>query len=81
MAKENKIYVIATIASKGKVFGVRITDLGDRRKKFMDVSIKDLMNVYKSTPNMFKNIAIVNGKLSTLGSNFTVVDLRLRTLS
>ena len=78
MAKENKIYVIATIASKGKVFGVRITDLGDRRKKFMDVSIKDLMNVYKSTPNMFKNIAIVNGKLSTLGSNFTVVDFETK---
>ena len=74
MAKENKIYVIATIAVKGKVTGARITDLGDRSKQFMDVNLSDIFNVYKSKPQMFKNISVENGKLSALGSTFTVID-------
>lgn len=74
MAKENKIYVIATIAVKGKVTGARITDLGDRSKQFMDVNLSDIFNVYKSKPQMFKNISVENGKLSALGSVFTVID-------
>lgn len=74
MAKENKIYVIATVINKGKVVGARITDLGDRSKKFMDVSLTDMVRVYKSNPQMFKNVAVENGRLNSLGSVFTVVD-------
>ena len=74
MSKENKVYVVAIIASKGKSVGARITDLADRSRKCKDVSLSDLFTVYKNKPFMFKNITIENNKLSSMGSSFTVVD-------